>query len=182
MEYKISGKIKDKIGRPLPGLFVEAYDSDIGVDDFLGVAESDSDGQFEIIFDDSSFKGLFERKPDEYLVIRDAYRILHKTQIQSESGNNKYFEIKITDKESYEDLYGDSLQRVLSSFNSVEDTVDISQVDFRRSMANMIRAITSWSYYTRPKIMNKYGYPGPQVPRYSKTTPHKHTLPWNPKE
>ena len=182
LEYKLNGRIRDKRGKSLSGLFVEAYDSDVGVDDFLGITQSDSDGQFEIIFDDSSFKGLFERRPDEYLVIKDTSKILHKTQIRSESSNNEYFEIEITKEEPYEDLYGDSLQRILSAFNSVEDTVDMSQVNLNRSIANMIRAITSWSYYTKPRIMNKHGYPGPQVPKYSKTTPHKHTLPWNPKE
>ncbi len=182
MEYKINGRITDEKNEPLSGLFVEAYDSDIGADDFLGVTESNSDGQFEIVFDDDVFKGLFERKPDEYLVIRDSYSILHKTQIRSESSNSECFDVKIIKEASYEDPYADSLQRMLSSFNLMEDAVDISQVDFRRSMTNMIRAITSWSYYTRPKIMKMHGYHGPQVPRYSKTTPHKHTLPWNPKE
>ena len=94
MEYKISGKVIDKIGKPLSGIFVEAYDSDIGTDDFLGVAESDSDGQFEIIFDDSAFKGLLERRPDEYLVIRDTMGFYTKLKFEVRRATTNFLKSK----------------------------------------------------------------------------------------
>ena len=70
-------------------------------------------------------------------------------------------------------------KELIGTFNSIGDTIDISQVDVATSLGQMVRALGNWSYYTTPKIMELYGYPGPQVPRYPKRVPHQHTLPWN---
>jgi len=61
----------------------------------------------------------------------------------------------------------------------VGDSVDLSLVDNQNVMTQMIRSLSSWMYYTNPVIMNQYGYPGPQVPRYPKKLPnHSHVISW----
>lgn len=185
MIYKINGKVRDEQRNPLSGLFVEAFDSDLTADDYLGNAVTDELGQFEIEFDDKAFKGPFEfleRGPDVYIVVRDRYRILHKTEIRSNAKSAEFFDIIIKDARPFDDPYTNSFQRVIASFNSIGDTADISPADFQRIITQLIRALGSWSYYTRPNIMQSLGYPGPQVPQYSKRLPHKHSLPWHQRE
>lgn len=185
MAYKITGKVKDPEGNLLSGLLVEAFDSDLGVaDDYLGNAVTDSQGEFEIGFDDKAFKGTFEileRRPDVYIVVRDAYRVLHKTEVRNESKNEEFFDITIQDARPFDDPYANAFQRVIASFNAIGDTVDISQTDLQGLITQLIRSLASWSYYTRPKVMQSLGYLGPQVPQYSKQFQHKHSLPWNKK-
>ncbi len=185
MKYKIKGRVKNDQGNPLSGLFVEAFDSDLTADDYLGNALTGPDGEFEIEFDDKMFKETFEileRRPDVYVVVRDAYRVLHRTDVRSEAKDEEFFDIMVKDARPFDDPYATSFQRSLASFNAVGDTVDISQADFQRLITQMIRGLASWSYYTRPKVMQSLGYPGPQVPQYPKRTPHEHSLPWNPHE
>ena len=182
MEYKVTGRLEDEQGSPLPGLFVEVFDSDLTGDDFLGVTVADSQGKFEVEFDEKAFKGSFEileRRPDVYVVVRDSYRVLYKTEIQREAEKQVSFDIVIKDTRSFDDPYSNSFQRMIASFNAIGDTLDISQADLQRLIPQMIRVIASWSYYARPKIMQSIGYPGPQVPQYSKRATHKHSLPWN---
>ncbi len=182
MKYRITGKVKDEQGIALPGLFVEAFDSDLTADDYLGNSLTDSNGGFKIEFDDKMFKGPFEfleRGADVYLVVRDNYRVIHKTDIRSNAKDEEFFEITVKDVRPLDDPYVNTFQKVIASFNATGDTVDISPTDFQRLITQMIRALASWSYYTRPNIMQSLGYPGPQVPQYSKREQHKHSLPWN---
>jgi carotenoid cleavage dioxygenase len=66
--FRVSGSIRDKeTGRPLPGLIVSAFDKDLLKDDFLGSAETDEAGRFEIRFMDVDFKDLLESRPDLFL-------------------------------------------------------------------------------------------------------------------
>jgi hypothetical protein len=184
--YKIVGKVKDDKGSPIPNLFVEAFDSDYGSsEDYLANTHTDSQGNFTLTFDDKAFQEaleIFEWRPDIYVVVRDSFRILYKSEIRTEAKDLETFDITLRDTRPVDDPYANTLQRVIASFNSISDTVDISQVDPRRSITQMIRALTNWSYYTTPKIMEAYGYPGPQVPKYSKRIQHIHSLPWNKRE
>ena len=165
---------------PISEVFVEAYDSDVGSDDYLGITKTDTSGDFELSFSEESFKGIFERNPDIYLIVRDDFRILEKTEPKSETKNGDIFKIIIFNSEPVLDLYSNSAQRVISQFMAMGDSVDLSQADTRLLMTQMIRSLSSWLFYTNPKIMHQYGYPGPQVPRYPKKQPnHKHSLPWN---
>jgi hypothetical protein len=53
--------------RGLAGLRVEAWDTDLRMDDLVGGAATGADGSFDIAFDPSSFSELFlERRPDLY--------------------------------------------------------------------------------------------------------------------
>jgi hypothetical protein len=181
--YKIVGKVKDDEGNPVPNLFVEAFDSDNESSaDYLANTYTDSQGNFTLTFDDKAFRELleiFEWRPDIYIVLRDSYRILYKSEIRTEAKDLEVFDIILKDTRPIDDPYANTLQRVIASFNSISDTVDISQIYPQRSIRQMIRALTNWSYYTTPKIMELYGYPGPQVPKYSKRVQHNHSLPWN---
>lgn len=185
MKYKIKGRVKNEQGNPVSGLFVEAFDSDLTADDYLGSTLTNSEGEFEIEFDDKVFHETFElleRRPDVYVVVRDAYRVLHKTDVRSEAKDEEFFDIVVKDTRPFDDPYANSFQRTVASFNEIGDTVDISQADLQRLITQMIRGLASWSYYTRPKVMQSVGYPGPQVPQYPKRTAHEHSLPWNPHE
>jgi hypothetical protein len=184
LKYKITGIVKDELGNPVPGVSVDAFDSDFGAsEDYVGNDVTNPQGKFEINFDDKAFKESFEfleRKPDLFVTVKDSYRLLHKSHVQSEvQGPEVFFEINLSEQRAFDDPYANTLQRMISAFNSIGDTVDISQVDVVTSLRQMIRALGNWSYYTTPKIMEFYDYPGPQVPRYPKHVPHQHTLPWN---
>jgi hypothetical protein len=184
LQYKIKGIVRDELGKPVPDVFVDAFDSDFGTsEDYVGNAMTNTQGKFEITFDDKAFKENFEfleRKPDLFVTIKNSYRLLHKSNIQSEvPGPEVFFEITLSQKRAFDDPYANALPRTISIFNSIGDTIDISQVNIATSLGQMVRALGNWSYYTTPKIMELYGYPGPQVPRYPKRVPHQHTLPWN---
>jgi hypothetical protein len=184
LKYKITGIVRDGLGKPVPDVLVDAFDSDFGTsEDYVGNDVTNSQGKFEINFDDKAFKENFEfleRKPDLFVTVKDSYRLLHKSEVQSEVlGPEVFFEINLSQQKTFDDPYANTLQRTINTFYSTGDTVDISQVDVVTSLRQMIRALGNWSYYTTPKIMELYGYPGPQVPRYPKLVPHQHMLPWN---
>jgi hypothetical protein len=184
LNYKITGIVKDDLGRPIPNLFVDAFDSDFGTsEDYIGKAVTNTQGKFEIAFDDKAYKENFEfpeRKPDLFLTIRDSYRVLHRSAVRPEAqGPEVFFEIILRQQRAFDDPYANTLQRTISTFNSISDTIDVSQVDVATSLRQMVRALGNWSYYTTPKIMEFYGYPGPQVPRYPKRVTHQHSLQWN---
>jgi len=69
--HKISGKVRGKkSGTFLPGLVVEAWDKDAMIDDFLGKAITDAQGNFIIEFKPGYFKELsFDRNPDIYFKV-----------------------------------------------------------------------------------------------------------------
>jgi hypothetical protein len=184
--YKITGKVTDQKGKPLSNLFVEAFNSDFGTsEDYLGNTTTDATGAFEITFDAKAFRhpiDILGRRPDEYVVVRDSYRILYKSEIRNWAKDIENFDITIEDTIPLTDPYSNAFQREIASFRIIGDTIDILQIDPQRAVMQMIRALTSWSYYTQPKIMGLYGYPGPQVPRYPKEVQHEHSLPWNPKK
>jgi hypothetical protein len=184
LNYKITGIVRDELGKPVSNVFVDAFDSDFGTsEDYIGKAVTNTQGKFEINFDDKAFKENFEfleRKPDLFVTIKDSYRMLHKSEIKSEvQGPEVFFEITLSEKRAFDDPYANTFQRIISTFNSMGDTVDISQVDVPTALGQMVRALGNWSYYTTPKIMELYRYPGPQVPRYPKRVSHQHTLAWN---
>jgi hypothetical protein len=186
LKYKITGNVKDEKGDPVAGVFVEAYDSDFWTsEDYLGNTETDSQGDFSMTFDDKAFRErfeFFERKPDEYIVLRDFYGVLYKSEVRSEAKELEVFHVILKDMRPVHDPYVNTFRRQISSLISMADTVTISQVDPRASIHQVLRNLFNWSYYTRPKIMHLYGYPGPQVPRYPKRVKHSHSLPWNPRD
>jgi hypothetical protein len=72
--FDLKGKIISKDRLPLKDLKIEAYDDDelLNPDDFLGKTTTDSDGLFEIDFEESKFSGFLEGlegTPDVYLIL-----------------------------------------------------------------------------------------------------------------
>ena len=181
MNFTISGQIKDENSNPLVGVFVEAHDSDIGSDDYLGLTKTDEHGKFQLTFSEKAFKDFLEGNPDVYLIIRNEFVVLHKTSTKSGTKNGTFFDVVIKSDEKFIDLYENSIQRTFAQFNSMGDTIDLSKIDSQRVFVQMIRGLSSWTYYSNPAIMHNYGYAGPQVPRYPKKEDHSHTLPWNKK-
>ena len=142
MIYKIIGNVKDTQGKPRPNLSVEAYDSDFGTsDDYVGNARTNNQGKFEITFDDKSSTEYFEileRRPDVYVILRDSYRILFKSAIQNEAqGPEIFFDITLKEQTNFEDPYANSFPRIIRTFNSIGDTIDISQVDVATSISSV---------------------------------------------
>jgi len=184
MSYEIRGTLRDPKGNFLSKLFVEAFHSDLGLSErYLGNSWTDAHGRFDIIFNEEAFEPLLERilrrRPDEHIVVRDAHRILYKSEIRRGANDLESFDVVINDTPALYDPYSESLQREIALFNEIGDTVDLSKVDLQRTTTQMLRAVSSWSYYTQPKVMELYGYPGPQVPRNPKEVPHEHNLPWH---
>jgi hypothetical protein len=184
MSYEIRGTLRDPKGNLLSKLFVEAFHSDLGLfERYLGNSWTDANGRFDIRFNEEAFEPLLERilrrRPDEHIVVRDSHHILYKSEIRRGANDLETFDVVINDTPASYDPYSESLQREIAAFNEIEDTVDLSKVDPQRATTQMLRAISSWSYYTQPKVMELYGYPGPQVPRSPKEVPHDHNLPWH---
>jgi len=71
MRYAIRGKVVDSSTcLAVSGVRVEAWDKDCVTDDYLGSAETISDGSFFITFDEDSFRDLFpENFPDIYFKV-----------------------------------------------------------------------------------------------------------------
>lgn len=71
MNYEIKGKVVDSsTGADVAGVRVEAWDKDLGTDDYLGSAETPSDGSFLITFNEDMFQDLFlDHWPDFYFKV-----------------------------------------------------------------------------------------------------------------
>lgn len=66
--FTITGHIIDRqTDRGISGLRIEAWDKDLFFDDLVGSAETDTEGFFEIRFNEEHFKELIARRPDLYL-------------------------------------------------------------------------------------------------------------------
>lgn len=183
MAYKVKGIITDYNGNPLSDLYVEVYDKDIINDDLIGITKTDNNGMFELTFEEDRFKKRFEfleQGPDLYLIIKDDYGTLYRSDVRSNASKDEEFFIKIEQK--YDDPYADSFLRIINAFSSLGGTIDNSKIDIQRVIPQMLRLVSSWAFYTREDVMHSIGYPGPQVPRYPKKIEHKHTLPWNVRE
>lgn len=101
--FRVEGVIREQeSGRPLAGLLVRAFDKDVIRDDYLGEAETDASGRFEICFTDADFKDVVESQPDLYLCVFAAGRDgpVHDTSyaIRRNASDAEYYEIEISAK------------------------------------------------------------------------------------
>jgi hypothetical protein len=65
--FRVFGVVREaESGRPLPGLFVRAFDKDVFADDDLGAATTGPDGRFELSFTELAFRDVVELRPDLY--------------------------------------------------------------------------------------------------------------------
>jgi hypothetical protein len=196
IKYLIKGKITDASGKAINNLNLQAMDSDQEWfedhnDDLLGSSKSDTDGSFEIRFDDSTFTDSWvEQKPEIYLMVRNENgQIVHRTdrvKIESYDKTNGTISIpinitldsieKMSDQTST-DLYWNN-ERILSAFSSVGDTITFNNSDFQRNFGLLISSINAWLIYTNEISWKKIDYDGPQVPRYPLQSEHTHKLSW----
>lgn len=100
MQFQVSGRVYEiESGSGIPGLIVKAFDKDLIRDDDLGEAFTDSQGNFEIIYNEKDFGGIYEGNPDLYIVVKtpDRYRVLYtnKKNVRHEASINEHFEIAI---------------------------------------------------------------------------------------
>lgn len=80
MSFKVNGRIYEtESGSGIPGLVVKAFDKDVIVDDYLGETVTDSQGKFEIIYNEKDFGEAFEDNPDLYIVVKtpDRHQVLY---------------------------------------------------------------------------------------------------------
>ncbi|HEX2483966.1 MAG TPA: hypothetical protein VHQ66_01615 [Myxococcota bacterium] len=80
--FRVFGIVREaESGRPLPGLFVHAFDKDVVLDDELGTAITGPDGRFEIAFTALAFRDVVEERPDLYFRVytERGGRQLHST-------------------------------------------------------------------------------------------------------
>ena len=71
MRYEIKGTVVETgSGAAVAGVRVEAWDKDLGADDYLGSASTRTDGSFAITFDEDSFRDIFlDKWPDIYFKV-----------------------------------------------------------------------------------------------------------------
>jgi hypothetical protein len=98
--FRVEGVVREQeTGRPLTGLLVCAYDKDVIQDDYLGGAETDANGCFEIRFTDADFKDAMESRPDLYLCVfaPGVREPVHDTSfvIRRNAGEEEYYDIEI---------------------------------------------------------------------------------------
>lgn len=100
MSLKVTGRIREKescLG--VPNLVVKALDKDFFYDDLLGDTITNSEGNFEIIYEEKDFKEVFEKGPDLYIVVKtpDRSRVLYTSEkkVRCEAGVEENFEVII---------------------------------------------------------------------------------------
>ena len=90
-------RLEDKVG--FQGLLVEALDKDYKYDDRLGSAITDSEGKFEIRYDEKDFKDAYlDKQPDIYLRIKSPDgTVIHTTKdkVRYKAGKTEEFVIDI---------------------------------------------------------------------------------------
>ena len=71
MNYEIFGRVVEaETKRGVSGVAVSAFDRDPLFDDPLGEVLCDADGRFRIVYDERSFRDLFEKAPDVYVMVK----------------------------------------------------------------------------------------------------------------
>lgn len=82
LPFIIKGKLLDRMSHtPVPWLRIEAWDRDLVMDDLVGGAVSDAEGQFTIRFNAKYFKEwFFDRKPDLYFKVFRGQQLIANTR------------------------------------------------------------------------------------------------------
>lgn len=192
--FIIRGRIKDTKGNSLKNLNIQAMDSDQEwfddrSDDMLGSTWVKIDGSFEISFSEERYKeNLIERNPDLFLIVRNSlgetiYVSEVRRGVKKEDVKDLTFDIvldSVEKKVEYSnDPYSQNNQRVISSFEGIGESVDLTNNDVARILPLLLRTINDWQLYAQD--ISRLGFDGPQVPRYPWKENHNHKLKWESK-
>ncbi len=129
--YSLEGEIIDSDLKPMEGLKIRAYDDDpwLNADDLLGKAITDSDGAFEIEFDESKFKGFWEfleGTPDVYLIVEDDQgNSIMKTRVMR-TKKELHYHIRVVDHTpdpNAKDIYASNLRRIMNMLGEVGNII-----------------------------------------------------------
>jgi hypothetical protein len=91
--------VEDESGKPLSGLQVRAFDTDLIIDDKLGTAVTDAAGNFRIDYSTVNFSHGLETTPELYIRVFDASgkKLLYSSQkaIRKEPQVEERFDVRI---------------------------------------------------------------------------------------
>ncbi|MEQ8755801.1 MAG: carotenoid oxygenase family protein [Coleofasciculus sp. G1-WW12-02] len=152
MSFKVSGCVyESESGSGIPGLVVKAFDQDLIKDDDLGEALTDSQGNFEILYDEKDFGEKFEGNPDLYIVVKtpDRHHVLYtnKKTIRQKATVNEHFKIAITQanlQQSYSLEDDKKLLKALIGIAWIDGVLEpgeqkyISQIASKKNLSNDI--------------------------------------------
>ena len=98
-KFIVAGRVTDKTtGVGLPNVKVNAFDMDRKYDDWLGSANTDELGYFQIEYTSAQFKDFGEGMPETYLeVIGENKKILYTSpkSFAQKAGKSEYFEVQV---------------------------------------------------------------------------------------
>jgi len=133
MSFKITGVIRElESNDGVPDLKIRAFDKDIVFDDILGSAVTDSNGNFDITYEERNFRQLFEGKPDIYITVSakdDRTIYTTEKEVRLEAGKTEHFDIRIPKsiiEGEYTNAVGIRFSRSMSGF-FLENTDDFQQ-------------------------------------------------------
>lgn len=95
MNYEIRGRVVDGTGDGISGVRVEAWDKDLGLDDYLAMSRTITDGSFVISFEHTAFADVFDEWPDLYFKVYCHDELLASTE-QSVLWNIRDPQIEVT--------------------------------------------------------------------------------------
>lgn len=95
--YTVLGNVRDaRSGRALCNLNVEAWDDDWIFDDYLGKDRTNINGFYKIAYGRSAFGGLFDRRPDVYVRVKnDDGEELSRSLVRRDSGRDTIIDVDV---------------------------------------------------------------------------------------
>lgn len=190
----IEGRVRDQNGNPLPNLSIQCFDqwiklrgrlvaetiTDVQGEFRIGCEPSDAAGEgYEVNFDSNS---IVKASPqmDIFILVTDRVNVLYRSETRYKAKEKEEFDIVInSDSITFDDPYSNTVGMEISSIlrNAVNDAVDMTIVDPHRTGEQMTRILGNLLYYNLIGVQ-RYGYPGPLVPRRPKQNSHEHIVPW----
>lgn len=147
-DLRVFGRVVDEdTGEGIPGLLVEVFDKDRRYDDRLGTATTDSDGEFEVTYDEADFaESATDRKPDLYLRIKTASgKEIHTTEdsVRSRAGDTEEFVVRVPNPEPLESTSRPVPRRRAGVFNVVRSRLNRATAIFTPVRLKLIRWMRS---------------------------------------
>ncbi len=97
-EWMVYGRLLDAAGKPAAGLTVRVFDLDRKLDDLLGEAETDENGDFAVVYHARDFFEPGENAPELYVMVLDASGktlFSSRQNVRPQAGQAEYFSIQL---------------------------------------------------------------------------------------